>query len=99
MNFRPERAIAAGLVVISAWAALPVAQAEVDRGVIRIAQPKPAEKADSEGATEPAPQSDARHGFDVEAFDSRFESLWFQRKAYQDEGRDEDAATTVRSHP
>jgi tetratricopeptide (TPR) repeat protein len=62
--------------------------------VIRLAQPDtPAEKdQDSESDSTAPPKTGARRGFDVEAFDSRFESLWFQRKAYQTGGRDDDAA-------
>lgn len=91
MRSRPEGAIAAALFALFAGAVLPTAKADVESGVIRLAQPAPSEPAQKE-SSEPDVQADARHGFDVDAFDSRFESLWFQRKAYQTEGRDEDAA-------
>ena len=92
MRRRAERAIVAGLIALSfAWAASPSAEAELDSGVIRLAQPTPAETQPKE-VPEPEVHTEARHGFDVEAFDSRFESLWFQRKAYQAEGRDDDVA-------
>ena len=80
------------MVVLFAWAATPDAQATMDRGVIRLAQPTPPVDPESSATSEPGPRSDARHGFDATAFDGRFESLWFQRKAYQAEGRNEDAA-------
>jgi tetratricopeptide (TPR) repeat protein len=89
---RAEGAIVAGLIALSfAWAAAPSAHAELDSGVIRLAQPTAAETEPKE-TPEPEVHTEARHGFDVEAFDSRFESLWFQRKAYQAEGRDDDVA-------
>jgi tetratricopeptide (TPR) repeat protein len=88
---RHERAIAAGVLALFACAGGPSARAAVDHGVIRIQQANPPTAADTT-STEPAPRPDSRHSFDVEAFDSRFESLWFQRKAYQADGRDEDAA-------
>jgi tetratricopeptide (TPR) repeat protein len=89
---RSERAIAAGVVALLAWAAPPVARGDVDTGVIRLAQPSPAPDEDAPTTAAIQPRADARHGFDVEAFDSRFESLWFQRKAYLASGRDEDVA-------
>ena len=92
MTLRPERAIAAALFALIAWAALPGARAELDHGVIRLAQPAPPAEQESPAPDEAEPRTDARRGFDVDAFDSRFESLWFQRKAYQAQGRDEDAA-------
>jgi tetratricopeptide (TPR) repeat protein len=89
---RPKQAIAAGAVAVLAWVAPPVARGEVDTGVIRLAQPQAAAEPDPSTTPELQPRTDARHGFDVEAFDGRFESLWFQRKAYAAEGRDEDVA-------
>jgi len=80
------------MVALSAWAVTPVALATIDRGVIRLAPPTTPVEQDSPISSEPEPRSDARHGFDVAAFDSRFESLWFQRKAYQSEGRNEETA-------
>jgi tetratricopeptide (TPR) repeat protein len=80
------------MVALIAWAAAPAARAELDSGVIRITKPAAPADSDTESPTTPEPGSDQRRGFDVEAFDSRFESLWFQRKAYQAEGRDDDAA-------
>jgi hypothetical protein len=66
------------MVALFAWAVPPVSLAEVDTGVIRLAQPTPPADADAEMVSPVEPRADARHGFDVEAFDSRFESLWFQ---------------------
>jgi tetratricopeptide (TPR) repeat protein len=80
------------MVAIFVWAGIPIARAAVDSGVIRLAQPLSPAEPESRTIAEPEPLSEARHGFDVEAFDSRFESLWFQRKAYQAEGRDDDVA-------
>jgi len=60
--------------------------------VIRLAQPGAPAESDAESNAEPQPNAGARSRFDAEAFDGRFESLWFQRKAYQAEGRDDDAA-------
>ena len=92
MKTRPERAIAAGWFALIAWAVCPGARAELDHGVIRLAQPAPSAQQESPSPAEPEPRTDARHGFDVDAFDNRFESLWFQRKAYLAQGRDEDTA-------
>ena len=60
--------------------------AAVERGVIRLAEPQaPAES--EERPADVDPMSDARRGFDVDAFDARLEGLWFQRKAYLRENR------------
>jgi tetratricopeptide (TPR) repeat protein len=80
------------MVALLAWAVTPVARATIDRGVIRLAPPTTPAEPESPISSEPEPHSDARRGFDVTAFDSRFESLWFQRKAYQAEGRNEEVA-------
>ncbi len=80
------------MVALLAWAVPSVARGALDTGVIRLAQPSPAEDPDATATSEVEPRTDARHGFDVEAFDSRFESLWFQRKAYLASGRNDDAA-------
>lgn len=95
MRRRFERVIAAGLVALSAATVPFLAHAAVDKGVIRLAEPSaaaPTPEPEQEQPAEPALHTEARRGFDVDAFDSRFESLWFQRKAYQTEGRDEDVA-------
>src|SRR5258705_9934422 len=70
----------------------PAARAEVDTGVIRLSQPDTHAETPADTASEPELKAGARRSFDVEAFDGRFESLWFQRKAYQSAGRDDDAA-------
>lgn len=92
MTIRFGTALILGTAALVACAAVTVARADVESGVIRLA--RPATPADSE--SEPKPEADplaaARRGFDVQAFDGRFESLWFQRKAYQAAGRDEDTA-------
>ena len=64
----------------------------MDSGVIRLSQPGGADEPAAEASSEPELKSGARHSFDFEAFDSRFDSLWFQRKAYLAAGRDDDAA-------
>ncbi len=92
MNYRPERALVALLVTLFASSATPVAGTTLDRGVIRLAPPTSPAEPEAGVTSEPAPRTGARRGFDVTAFDSRFESLWFQRKAYQAEGRNEEAA-------
>jgi len=86
------RAIAAAVIAMIVGTLSLPAWAEVDTGVIHLAQPDtPAETA-TDTASEPELKAGARRSFDVEAFDGRFESLWFQRKAYQTAGRDDDAA-------
>ena len=57
----------------------------VDDGVIRFEEP-------SESEVELQPNFQDTPGFDQHAFESRMESLWFQRKAYLTEGLEEDAA-------
>ncbi len=91
MRIRAEGAIAAGLVAFFAWTVPQDARAALDSGVIRLGQPATPAQPETGTTAEALPHMEARRGFDVEAFDSRFESLWFQRKAYQAEGRDEDA--------
>ncbi len=76
-----------GTAALASPATVSVTRAEVERGVIRLARPADPE---SQPMSEPDPLSAARRGFDVQAFDGRFESLWFQRKAYQAGGRDDD---------
>jgi tetratricopeptide (TPR) repeat protein len=90
VHCRPERAFASAIVALLCWGATPHARAEVDRGVIRLAPQSAPAAEPSTTSSEPAPRSDARHGFDATAFDNRFESLWFQRKLFQAEGRNED---------
>ena len=92
MTLRAGRAIAAALVAMIAGTLSPSARAEVDSGVIRLSQPETPAETPADTATEPELKAGARRSFDVEAFDGRFESLWFQRKAYQSAGRDDDAA-------
>ena len=91
MTLRAGRAIAATLIAMIAGTLSPAARAEVDSGVIRLSQPETPSEAPAETATEPELKAGARRSFDVEAFDGRFESLWFQRKAYHAQGREEDA--------
>ena len=74
-------------LVFSASVGLPLAQSE--DGVIRLGDPDPNAPRDNDIQSLTEPLSDARRGFDVQAFDSRLESLWFQRKAYLADGRDD----------
>ena len=60
--------------------------------MIRLTQPEAPTEPDADASSQPTPTNGARHSFDVEAFDGRFESLWFQRKAYLSAGRDDEAA-------
>jgi len=92
VRLRAGRAIALALCGTIAGASSPAARAEVDSGVIRLSQPETLVETPAETATEPELKAGARRSFDVEAFDGRFESLWFQRKAYQSAGREDDAA-------
>jgi len=85
-------AIAATVVATLAGLCAPAARAEVDSGVIRLSESAAPAEPEPDAPEARALRAGARHSFDVEAFDSRFESLWFQRKAYQAEGRDDDAA-------
>ncbi len=83
--------MAAGLVALAAFLLPYGTRAAVDNGVIRLAQPQ-SQPEGTEAEEEHAIPAAGRRAFDVEAFDGRFESLWFQRKAYQSGGRDDDAA-------
>ena len=80
------------MVAFLIWCVVPLVRAEVDRGVIRLAPRQAPVEPESPGVSETAPLGASRHGFDVTAFDSRFESLWFQRKLFQADGRDDEAA-------
>ena len=81
------------MVALLSWGAISVARAEIDHGVIRLAPPAaPAQQESPISSDEPGSRAEARHGFDATAFDSRFESLWFQRRVYEAEGRNEDVA-------
>jgi tetratricopeptide (TPR) repeat protein len=83
---RVSSGTASAAFLIAALAFTTAAAGDVERGVIRLAAPAaPAEPED--GSAEADPLSDARTGFDVNAFDARLEGLWFQRKAYQRENR------------
>jgi tetratricopeptide (TPR) repeat protein len=88
---RAGRSIGAGIIALVAFHIAPPAALAVDQGVIRLAQPATPAAAPAESPGELPKKSEARHGFDVEAFDGRFESLWFQRKTYESRGRDDEA--------
>lgn len=91
MKIRVHSAVAAGLLAGTLTAGLAARADDVDTGVIRLR-----DKPDAAEAPAEAPPSDslpdARRGFDVQAFDSRLDGLWFQRKAYQTEGREDAVA-------
>jgi tetratricopeptide (TPR) repeat protein len=80
---------ALAIAAATAWLAVP-SLAESDSGVIRLAEPSQDAAGRASGSADPL--VDARRGFDVEAFDGRLEGLWFQRKLFSREGRDQDAA-------
>ena len=81
---------AATLLLVPALVAVPTdAPAQVDNGVIRLAAPsEPVEDALPEEEVE---ITEPREGFDYGSFESRLESLWFQRKTFLADGRVEDA--------
>ena len=62
-----------------------------DQGVIRLGAKRPAADPDAP-LSEARPATLSRQGFDYEAFQTRLESLWFQRKALLADGREADAA-------
>jgi tetratricopeptide (TPR) repeat protein len=92
LTIRVDRAIAAGLLAVAASLGSGGARADVDSGVIRLSEPTTPAPADQEVTAPTDPLSDARRGFDVQAFDSRLDGLWFQRKAYLADGRDDGVA-------
>lgn len=81
----------------------PLKAEEIDRGVIRLGGSSSTQgSAGDPGSGEVGPKlgSGDRRGFDYQAFGSRFESLWFHRKAYLNEGRIQEAerqAESIRS--
>jgi tetratricopeptide (TPR) repeat protein len=64
------------------------AAASAEEGVIRLAPERPTAGDDDEATNGLGP---SRQGFDYDAFVSRLESLWFQRKTMLASGREEDA--------
>ncbi|HJQ98387.1 MAG TPA: tetratricopeptide repeat protein [Candidatus Polarisedimenticolaceae bacterium] len=84
MRLRIGRSAGAATIALAAWGLCGAA--DLDRGVIRLAEPSTAAEAEAApAAADPLP--DARRGFDADAFDARLEGLWFQRKALEREGR------------
>ena len=79
-----------GLLVVAS----PLIAEETDTGVIRLeaAAPSPEIVEDRPSGAAAPP---VRQGFDLDAFESRLESLWFQRKAFLADGRDAAAARQV----
>jgi tetratricopeptide (TPR) repeat protein len=90
--FRVDRTIAMGVLALAVTASTGAARAQSEDGVIRLSEPDPSASRDNDINAPAEPLSDARRGFDVEAFDGRLESLWFQRKAYIADGRDDAVA-------
>lgn len=88
MRVRSHGAAIVGWIGLTLVSVGSLARADVDTGVIRLGPAAPSDTNDSDPKV-PDPLADARRGFDVQAFDSRLESLWFQRKTYQADGRDE----------
>ena len=76
----------------AAWIAccLTVTFAVAEQGKIRLRQTAP-EPETEVGTTTPGPSESSLRGFDYEAFESRLQSHWFQRKAFLAEGRENDA--------
>jgi len=84
VGFRVEKAA----VILACCLAVTCAVAE--QGKIRLRQAPKATQAEVETVPE-APAESSRRGFDYEAFESRLQSHWFQRKAFLAEGRENDA--------
>lgn len=70
-------------------AALVTGALAAEPETIRIRAPEP--EAAAEEGTGADLHTEARRGFDYEAFTGRLEALWFQRKAFLAAGRDADA--------
>lgn len=80
--------------IVGAWFVVTVGigtSTGVAGEVIRIAPATP-DPADAEGASLDGEGVAGRRGFDYDAFQSRLDTLWFQRRASLAEGRDADAA-------
>jgi tetratricopeptide (TPR) repeat protein len=71
----------------------PAPQDGVDRGVIRFGAP--AGQTAAPAAAETIHLGEPRRGFDYASFESRLESLWFQRKTLLASGREQDATAQL----
>jgi tetratricopeptide (TPR) repeat protein len=69
---------------------LMVTFAVAEQGKIRLRQAEPQTGAEAKPAPR-GPSESSLSGFDYEAFESRLQSHWFQRKAFLAEGRENDA--------
>ncbi len=81
---------AIGATLLMAAALGTDALADVDTGAIRLRPMTSPAPVEPEG--EQPPGDGARRGFDYDSFESRVQTLWFQRKTYLAEGRDADVA-------
>ncbi len=89
---RTRRCGIAVRLVVALLGILAVAASIARAGeTIRIRVPK-AETGVTGDGPPPAIRSEGRRGFDYDAFTTRLETLWFQRKAFLADGRDADAA-------
>ncbi|HXV77508.1 MAG TPA: tetratricopeptide repeat protein [Candidatus Polarisedimenticolaceae bacterium] len=97
---RPSRVIRGALLLAVCWAWSPDSRTQSDDGVIRL-RPRPVADPAAGAALDPAPagansaavdMTGPRRGFDYHAFETRLESLWFQRKTLVADGRVDDAS-------
>jgi len=92
---RSNRPVERVLVCLTlAYLLLAPAVAAQDDGVIRLG-PQPTQEPPTElivGENAAEAEGDSRRGFDYERFETRLESLWFQRKAFLADGADDNAA-------
>jgi len=86
----PWRTVAIAFAIAAMFAADPRAGG-VDSGTVRLRPAEPSESALPSADAAPVPIAvDAPRGFDYDAFEARLLGLWFQRKVYLSQGRDED---------
>ncbi|NIM00067.1 MAG: tetratricopeptide repeat protein, partial [Acidobacteria bacterium] len=86
-----DRVLACLALVLFLFSSLAIAQED---GVIRLGPREPVEPS-AEPITGEKPlvqDGDNRRGFNYERFETRLESLWFQRKAFLVDGADDNAA-------
>jgi tetratricopeptide (TPR) repeat protein len=86
----PRTAIA----LLLAASGLVAAAQDVDSGAIRLggsSPPPDTPPAQAPASSDASPFKEVRRGFDYQAFESRLETLWFQRKAFLADGRANDS--------
>lgn len=90
---RGRLGLSIGLVAaIAVAASSSSSRAEVESGVIRLAPSAAEGDAAGDDPVLPDSEIEARRGFDYQAFGSRLDGYWFQRKLHLREGRDDEAA-------